>query len=112
MGERWANALRADGWWVQKLPATAMSGLPDYLVGRESDGVRFVEAKRSRATGSVAFRRDQLSLAQRFFLDRITEAGGMASVVILDEVGWLEVAWSDVGKGISRRAFDAACRRW
>jgi len=108
LGRGWKARLEDDGWWVQKLPASNMAGLPDYMTGAPGRGFRFVEAKCTlKNRGKWAFRRDQLTIAQQFFLDRIHQADqNAASVVILDEEGYLEVLWGNIGEGVTRHEFD------
>lgn len=111
LGDRWADRMRRHGWWVQKLPASSMGGLPDWRVGHPGLPFppRFVEAKRAGPrTSQFALRRSQLTAAQRFFLERECRAGGSVSVLILGPESYLEVAWEDVGQGVTWAEFDAA----
>jgi hypothetical protein len=89
LGDKWAELLRARGCWVQKLPASSLAGLPDWLVVEPHVGIRLVEAKLKRAKGA-AFLPSQLTRAQRFFLEVVSRFGGDARVLILGPDTWLE----------------------
>lgn len=97
LGDRWASWWRTRLAWVQKLPASGLSGVPDWLLV-EPGGTRFYEAKR-RLEGRVAFKPAQLTRAQRFFLDQVARHGGRAGVVVLDEVGFVELKWQREPRG-------------
>ena len=106
-GDDWAEGLKAAGCWVQKLPASSMSGLPDWLVGRLGGlHPRFVEAK-AALDGGVVYRPNQVTNAQRFFLDRWVESGGRASILILAEDGWVEIEVDRAHLPLTRVQFDA-----
>lgn len=112
LGDLWAAQLERAGCWVQKLPASSMAGLPDWLVGRlGGEPPRFVEAKRI-GRGVVAFKPDQVTGAQRYFLNRWVQSGGKASLLLLGEEGWVEIAWPDADRQLSRRAFNEAKWSW
>lgn len=108
-GDRWAETLRASGCWIQKLPASMMSGLPDWLVGR-LDGLdpRFVEAKTFGAVQNSKGQspRAACTTSQQFFLDRWTRSGGRASVLIVDESGFIEIDWKDAHRRLTKSIFD------
>jgi hypothetical protein len=89
LGDQWAETKRARGAWVQKLPASNLSGVPDWLLGYGL-GIAFVEAKR-RLEGSTAYHPRQLTRAQRFFLDQVARHSGDARVVVLGEEGFVEI---------------------
>ena len=108
--------MRASGCWVQKLPASSMAGLPDWLVGRikvdvHQNGPRFVEAK-AALKGATVYRPGQLTTAQRFFLDRWEESGGWASVLVLAEDGWVEISIESAHTPMKRREFDVIKRSY
>lgn len=118
LGDEWAEVLRASGCWVQKLPATSMAGLPDWLVGRLGavGGVkaRFVEAKTLAAVLGAKGKtpRAACSTAQQFFLDRWVQSGGRGSVLVLDESGWIEIDWRDAHRRLTAELFDAGKWNW
>lgn len=89
-GNLWAKGWRAAGAWVQKLPASSLAGLPDWLLVFPGRGICLVEAKLLRPKGH-AFLPSQLSRAQRFFLSVVARHGGEAWVVVLGPESFLEV---------------------
>lgn len=83
-----------------------MAGLPDYLVGHSErkEGVRFVEAK---AVGErQAFHPDWLRLSQHWFLERVHNAGGQASLLIVGPESFLELRWDGARYPMPRWVFD------
>ena len=109
-GDRWADKLQARGWWVQKLPASSMAGLPDWLVGKPSEaGTRWVEAKTLEAVLDAKGRRPTRACtgAQRFFLDRVSRAGDHASLLVQGPLTYLELAWASADVPLTARAFNA-----
>lgn len=108
LGDKWAAKLRAQGSWVLKLPASSTSGIPDWLVAG-TGGVRLVEAK-VRAQGRTAYRPSMVRLSQRFILGAIARHAGSsyASVLVLSEQGYVELAWSPTGgmRPLSAKAFE------
>jgi hypothetical protein len=107
LGNRWAKQLRDAGWWVQKLPSSALSGLPDWLAVSKHYGITLVEAKKLQPKGA-AFVPSQLTRAQRFFLEVVSKYGGRAFMVILGPDAWMmvEVDSTCGVERISRREFD------
>lgn len=83
------------GFWVEKLHGSGLTGLPDYLVGRPKDGVRFVEAKTLAAVLDAKECRPAMacSRAQRFFLDQVVRCGGRAALLVLGAEGYMELDW-------------------
>jgi hypothetical protein len=88
---------------VQKLPASSLAGLPDWLVVDEVRGIQLVEAKRMLEGGHTGYRPSQLTRAQRFFLNAVAQHGGDASVVVLGEEGYAEMPWRYAVKPQTRR---------
>ena len=119
-GDRWAEKLRASGCWVQKLPSSSMAGLPDWTVGKiKTDihqlGPRFVEAKAALSgtkPSSKVYDPEQVTAAQWFFLDRWSQSGGDASVLILAEDGWIEMSIGSAHRPMLRREFDVIKRSY
>ena len=118
-GDRWAEKLRASGCWVQKLPASSMAGLPDWIVGKikvdvHQPGPRFVEAKTLEAVESAKGRipANACTTAQRFFLDRWTRSGGYAGLLILAEDAWIEISYESAHRPMKRREFDVIKRSY
>lgn len=83
------------GCWVEKLHGSGLTGLPDYLVGRPKDGVRFVEAKTLAAVLDAKECRPARACtrAQRFFLDQVVRCDGRAALLVLGAEGYMELDW-------------------
>lgn len=110
-GDKWAAFLRRRGWWVQKVPGSSLSGIPDWEVGMEGgQGVRRVEAKTLEAVLAArdARPRDACSGAQRFHLDRYHRAGDECSLVVLGPESFLELCWASAHVSLTLGAFSAA----
>lgn len=105
LGQKWARRMRSIGYWVQKLPSSAMAGLPDWIMG-DGEQVFFVEAKK-RLGRRMAFKPSQLTRAQRFFLDNVVRQGGAAMVLVLDEDGFWMLDYLDISE-INGADFDLA----
>lgn len=111
-GDKWAEFLERRGAWVQKLPASSLAGLPDWLVVSSTGaGSRLVEAKVLQTRGA-AFVPSQCTGAQRFFLEAVARHGGQASILILGPDGFYEeIVDPDVGVvEIPRIVFEAGER--
>ncbi len=113
-GDLWAEKLRAQGCWVQKLPASSLPGVPDWLVGKDGGGgTRWVEAKTLEAVRHNGSRPAQACTgAQRFFLDRVHRAGDTASVLVLGSQGYLDIAWEHADVELSPLVWDACMFRY
>lgn len=106
-GDHWADAMRAQlGAWVQKLPSSVTSGIPDWLLVDPYLGNCFVEAKKLRPSGP-AFVPDQCSRAQRFFLEAVARHGGEAHILVLGPDRWLMRQVRDIVREIPRKDFEA-----
>lgn len=108
-GDLWAERLREAGYWVQKLPASSLSGMPDWLVGhpRGMQGTRWVEAKTLEAVLAAKGHRpwEACSGAQRFWLQRAGRAGDRCSVLVLSADRYLELDWKDARAPLTLGAF-------
>lgn len=106
-GNLWAELMRAAGWWVQKLPCSALSGLPDWLAVCRHYGITLVEAKKLQPKGA-AFVPSQCTRAQRFFLEVVARYGGRTFVLILGPETWMMVeVEARVGvRRVNRREFN------
>lgn len=100
-GDRWAELLRSQGWWVQKLPASSTSGVPDWLRGHVDHGLVWTEAKTLEVVQQAPGRRpmNACTVAQRFWLSQIVRYGGRASLLVLSEDCWLDLEWALNGPG-------------
>lgn len=106
LGNRWAAFMRACGWWVCKLPASSLAGLPDWLAVGGPYGITLVEAKKLQPKGA-AFVPSQCTRAQRFFLNAVARHGGVAFVLVLGPDTWLMQRVEKEGvQRINRRTFD------
>lgn len=105
LGDLWAEARRARGDWVVKLPASSTAGIPDWLLA-DGNGVVFVEAKR-REGGPTAFRPRQLTVAQRYFLEQVVLHGGRAGVVVLGSQGYVELTPDQARRPLTRYEYEA-----
>lgn len=96
-GLDWAKLMKQRGAWVQKLPASVLAGVPDYVIAEPGRGLRVCEAK-AALEGASCFRPRQCSGAQRLFLNAVTRFAGpeYATVLILGDTCWLEVTWASV----------------
>jgi len=109
LGERWAKDLRAAGGFVQKIPASTICGIPDYIVVARPAGIRVVEAK-LRLPGRVAYDPKQLRRAQRWFLEAFHAVLGFgASVLVLDPEGWVELDWGLADIPLPAESFENLC---
>ncbi len=106
-GDQWAEKLRRAGAWVQKLPSSSLSGLPDWLVvdadsGAFKDACRFVEAKRLEVTlGHEPIHR--CTTSQRFFLGAVARHGGTAGVLIVGQENYAEFTLETAGSLVLTR---------
>lgn len=96
LGNDWAEVMRDRGAWVQKLPASSLAGLPDWLMVHPDVGICLVEAKKLRNSGA-AFLPSQCSRAQRFFLEVVARYGGKSRVLVLGPDSWF--MWRVTGWG-------------
>jgi len=113
LGDRWAAKLRARGWLVQKLPSSALAGLPDWLVVHaHAEGTWLVEAKKLRAAGRWAFLPSQCTRAQRFFLEVIARAGGKTAILVLGPESWMLVSVCTTVQRVSRTDFEHAAEEY
>lgn len=105
-GHAWARRMKHLGCWVEKLHGSGLTGLPDYLVGRPHEGVRFVEAKTLAAVGGAreGIPAMACSRAQRFFLDQVVKCGGRAGLLVLGPYRYVELDWRDMAQA----PFDSA----
>lgn len=104
LGKLWQARMRRRGAFVQKIPASLVAGIADYLVAERGRGLRAVEAKR-RQTAGYAYHPTQLTRAQRFFLgaiDAVVE--GCATVLVLGPRGFVELPWRDAQRPLSQPA--------
>ena len=86
-GDKWADVMRAQGAWVQKLPAL-LTGIPDWLMVKPGLGICLVEAKVIHPGGS-AFVPPQCTRAQRFWLEVVARYGGQSYILVLGPDSWL-----------------------
>ena len=86
-GDKWADVMRAEGAWVQKLPSSSLAGMPDWMLVWPPFGVCLVEAKKLQEKGS-AFVPSQCSTAQRFFLEVVARHGGHSFILVLGPDRW------------------------
>jgi hypothetical protein len=105
LGDLWAELHRSVGNWVQKLPSSDLSGVPDWVVVQKELGTCFMEAKKLQPKGA-AFLVKQCTRAQRFFLEAVARHGGEAYILILGPDSFLEVRVVDKVKPVPRRHFD------
>lgn len=105
LGDRWCETREADGGWIVKLPASALAGLPDWLLMHGV--IQLWEAKRVQPSGRYAYTPDQLSGAQRFFIRMMSryapESGG---VLLLGEEGFLEIPAKRAFRKLARSTFE------
>ena len=101
-GDMWKRRLMAEGWWVQKLPGSSLSGIPDYIRGHVDHGLVFTEAKTMEAVLRAKRPTGACSRAQVFFLDQLVRYRATASLLVLDDVGYLDVPWVSF-KGLDRQ---------
>lgn len=95
-GKKWAKILVSQGWWVEKLPASSLSGVPDWLQGRPDCGVIFTEAKTYEKVKIKGTPRSACTRAQQFFLDQVVRNGGYATILIVGEDHWVEHDWASI----------------
>jgi hypothetical protein len=108
LGKRWAETMRKrNGWWVQKLPSSALAGLPDWLAAIPySNELRLVEAKREQPSRRFAYHPKQLTHAQHFFLEAVNSNGGRADVLVLAEDGYATLRYGQYHKPLPRHQFN------
>ncbi len=94
-GDRWAELLGTQGWWVQKLPASTTSGVPDWLRGHVDYGLVWTEAKTVEAVEAKGPRL-ACTVAQRFWLNQVVRYRGRATLLVVAEEGWMELEWQTV----------------
>lgn len=104
LGELWAEEMRGEGSWVEKVPAI-LTGFPDWLMVRRPEGICMIEAKLLQEGGS-AFMPSQCSRAQRFWLGVVARHGGAAFVLVLGPDAWYMERVKNKVKRISRRVFE------
>lgn len=99
-GDKWADRLRRQGCWVEKLQPPP-AGLPDWLVVDPRRGIRLVEAKTLEAVMAAACCPwAACSGAQQLVLHMVSEHGGQAAVLVLGEDGYVEFP-CEAAKGIA-----------
>jgi len=110
LGDRWAELRRARGAFVQKLPASSVAGIPDWLLVHRPFGAQLFEAKRA-LEGAYAYVPEQLTAAQRFVLGQIARRWKPAAqLLILDETGYLEMNYTT--RRLARTTFNRRKRRY
>ncbi len=89
-GDLWAAKLRRRKHWVEKMQPPP-TGFPDWLVSGPS-GLRLVEAKTLEAVLDAEECRPwcACSGAQQFTLRMLHEHGGLVSVLVLGQDGYVE----------------------
>lgn len=110
LGNKWAAKRREAGAFVQKLPASTISGIPDWYVA-DREGVGVLEAKKALDEGPLAYSPQQLTGAQIYFLRcthlSCTRSDAMhAGVLVLAEDGYLELSWAEACRALPRASFD------
>lgn len=97
-GDKWAAIGIAKRQWYQKLPASTLSGVPDWLVGRWGEGLLFIEAKTYSAIkhSKKGTPRSSCTRAQQFFLDQVIKHGGQSRLLIVGEDRWIEHEWATI----------------
>jgi hypothetical protein len=97
---------------VQKLPASNVAGIPDWLLVGEPHGAQLFEAKLALPRGKFAFDPlRQLTGAQRFVLGQIYRRWKpAANILVLDETGYLELPYTT--RRVLRRVFDQEKQRY
>ena len=114
LADRWAEIQRnwpVRRYFVMKLPASSVAGIPDWLRVGPPYGAQLFEAKLALPDGEWAFDPRQLSGAQRFTLGAIARRWKPAAqLLILDETGYLELPYTT--RRLPRVAFNRRKRRY
>ena len=111
LGNCWAKLMSNVGHWVQKLPASSLAGLPDWILVTAEVGIVLVEAKLLQSRGN-AFVPSQCTKAQRFFLEAVSRHGGEAYVLVLGPESWYLHRVKGKVEFLAREVYDRFARSY